>query len=71
MTVTGKVRVQVVIDVDLDAAWGGDCTLEQVQAQGTREASARIAQALQGARGVRTVSVATGDVIVHWESRKP
>ncbi|RYZ39277.1 MAG: hypothetical protein EOO71_20750 [Myxococcaceae bacterium] len=43
---TATVKVRLVVEVKVSATWGEDCTVGQVQEQGTREAIAKVTRLL-------------------------
>lgn len=62
--------VIVTLEVDVGAAWGGECSMDQVYKQGIEEAEGRIRNMIddeakrRGRRGVRIVGVPKATAVV-------
>lgn len=54
---TTTIRVELVLSIEVDSAWGEDCTVKQIYKQGVDSAIAKVERALKDYRGVRIVSV--------------
>lgn len=65
-TATTFVRVRLLVEVDLGSTWGADCSVGQVRAQATREATEMLQRRLakEGGRPIKIVELAGLDVIV-------
>lgn len=66
---TAKVRVRVVVEVSTSSAWGPDCTIGQVYAQGASGAVKQVARALNGLSGARVVEASACEVVVTCEGK--
>ncbi|NPC72932.1 hypothetical protein HPP05_24610 [Corallococcus exiguus] len=64
---TATVKVRLVVEVKVKSAWGDDCTVGQVQAQGTREAIATVTRLLTDS----AASVVQVDACAMTLSREP
>jgi hypothetical protein len=66
MKTTAKVKVRLVVEVDVGGAWGADCSLGQARSQGAEEARGKVAHMIQehGRGGVRIVDMAALEMTV-------
>ncbi|RKH03661.1 hypothetical protein [Corallococcus carmarthensis] len=64
---TATVKVRLVVEVKVNSAWGDNCTVGQVQEQGTREAIATVTRLLTDS----AASVVQVDACVMTLSREP
>ena len=71
MSPKATVKVQVVLEVDVDAGWGKDCTIGQARAQGVENAERTVRLALEGGeperKRIRMVGIKSVDVIIRSE----
>lgn len=72
MKTSARVRVRLLVDVDVGDAWGGDCPLSQVRKQGGEAALGIMRRALEGGtterERVRVVDVSACEMVI--EDRK-
>jgi hypothetical protein len=57
-----KVKVRVVVEVEMTSGWGKDCTLGQMCDQAQDEALRRVQNALRNTFGLRVTEAAVTDV---------
>jgi hypothetical protein len=66
-----SVKVQIVLEVEINAAWGDECTVGQVRAQGTAAAERTVRGALEGGseerKRLRVVGIKCSDVTIREE----
>ena len=54
---TTTIRIELVLSVEVDSAWGEDCTMGQVYKQGCDDAIARLGRQLQSTNGIKIISI--------------
>lgn len=64
MSTRASAVVTVAVVVETSAAWGGDCTIEQVRSQAEEDARARVQRVLGGNSGMQVNEIVATRVVI-------
>ena len=67
MKVSAKARVRIIIDLNIPAEWGDDCTIGQIHKQALDEARQTLERLCRPIRGVTLISSEVAGVILAEE----